>query len=195
MMAKEVSQLSFVDRSSIYEEIHGVQSLAIQETPELHQTSLQQFQYEIEIYPGNKSAYDDAMIAGSDYVCSHEMRLKFLRADLFDAKKAVARFLLHLENLFRFFGPVALQRPLQYSDLGRKEVELLRKGFIQTLPSRDRAGRLVEVAIFRREFLQADMETRVSRWDAVMMTLPMKSFENMQCSPIWPMCVPFRRQG
>ncbi|KAG7340612.1 hypothetical protein IV203_024155 [Nitzschia inconspicua] len=160
LMAREVSQLSFIDRSSIYEEIHGVQSLAIQETPELIRQSLLSFQHEIDIFRGKKSAYDDAMTAGSRYVCSNELRIKFLRADFFDPKKAVARFLLRLENLFDFFGPVALQRPLQYSDLGRKETELLRKGFIQILPTRDRAGRLVEVANFRTEFWEADKDTR-----------------------------------
>lgn len=152
MMAQEVSQLSFIDRSSIYEEIHGVQSLAIQESPQLLQQALENFQQQLEIFPGKKAAYDDAMIAGSSYVCSDELRLKFLRADFFDAKKAVARFLMHLENVFEFFGPLALQRPLQYSDLGRKETELLRKGMMQILPSRDRAGRLVQIANFRKEF-------------------------------------------
>ena len=65
--------------------------------------------------------------------------------DLFHVKLAARRMLNHLELMFKFYGPVALHRPLRYADLNREEQDCIRKGPIQILPSRDKAGRLMIV--------------------------------------------------
>lgn len=164
MLARELTQMSMVTRSNIQEEIHGVHSLATKETPELIYRSLQQLQHEIDSITGtSKTVYEDAMIAGNcSYACSDEFRLKFLRADFFDPKKAAVRYLAHLENLWQWWGPISLQRPLQFSDLDREQVEVVRSGCVQILPSRDRAGRLVQVVIIDESWFRHTMETRVS---------------------------------
>ena len=162
MLAKELTNLNFEHRATLEQEIHGVESLAIKETPELIHQSLLQFQDAIDCYSGNKSAYEDAMTAGSSFVCSDEFRLRFLRADFFDPQKAAIRFLSHLQNLMQWFGPVALLRPLQLSDLDRDSAEFMRAGNLQLLPSRDRAGRLVEVCIIDERWFAQHVETRVS---------------------------------
>ena len=45
MLSKELNQLSVKDRNALVEEIHGVRSLAPEETPELIATRLMQFQH------------------------------------------------------------------------------------------------------------------------------------------------------
>eukprot|EP00531_Pseudo-nitzschia_arenysensis_P015003 CAMPEP_0116126620 /NCGR_PEP_ID=MMETSP0329-20121206/6425_1 /TAXON_ID=697910 /ORGANISM="Pseudo-nitzschia arenysensis, Strain B593" /LENGTH=669 /DNA_ID=CAMNT_0003620707 /DNA_START=29 /DNA_END=2038 /DNA_ORIENTATION=+ len=79
------------------------------------------------------------------YIFHQDFRLKFLRADLYDAKKAAHRYLRCIECLLRYYGNYALQRPLTYEDLGKECQDAAKTGFFQILPSRDRAGRLVVV--------------------------------------------------
>jgi len=80
------------------------------------------------------------------YIFHEDFRLKFLRADLFDAAKAAHRYLRCVECLLKYFGSYALQRPLMYEDLGKECHDAAKAGYVQILPSRDRAGRLVVVS-------------------------------------------------
>jgi hypothetical protein len=168
MLAKELTNMSFAARRSVQEEIHGVHSLAVTETPELIHRSLLQFQDAIDSFSGDKEAYEDAMISDSSFVCSEEVQLRFLRADFFDPQKAAVRFLSHLECLMKWFGPMKLLRPLQLSDLDKEEMEFVRAGGVQILPSRDRAGRLVQVIIIDDLWFQQTQETRVSQLSHVL---------------------------
>jgi len=79
------------------------------------------------------------------YIFHEEFRLRFLRADLYDAKKAAHRYLRCVEFLLKYYGNYALQRPLTYEDLGKECQDAVKTGSMQILPSRDRAGRLVVV--------------------------------------------------
>jgi hypothetical protein len=81
----------------------------------------------------------------SAYVQDKDLRIKYLRADLFDAKKSAVRMIKHLNLLYKYFGVDALRRPLSLADLSKQEKDLLRAGNNQILPSRDRSGRLVAV--------------------------------------------------
>ena len=163
LLATELASMSFKERTHIQEEIHGVNSMAVVETPELVHQKLSELQHEIDNFAGCKStAYEDALLSDSVYVTSDELRLKFLRAEFFDAKKAAARFLQSMENMFTYFGPVALQRPIRYDDLTKADSALLRTGMLQLLNSRDRAGRLVMIAAFDDRYFEAPMDVRVS---------------------------------
>ncbi|OEU14256.1 hypothetical protein FRACYDRAFT_261924, partial [Fragilariopsis cylindrus CCMP1102] len=77
------------------------------------------------------------------YIYHKTFRLKFLRADMYDARKAAHRYLRCLECLLQYFGSYAFQRPLLYNDLCNKSQDAIKMGYVQVLPSRDRAGRLV----------------------------------------------------
>ncbi|KAL3904380.1 MAG: hypothetical protein SGARI_004946, partial [Bacillariaceae sp.] len=158
LLAKELYQMSIDERSKIQDEIHGVDSMATTETPKLIQESLDKLQEEIDSFKGCKTAYENALMAGSTYVTSDEFRLKFLRAEFFDPAKAAARFLQNTQNLFRWFGSVALRRPLRYSDLTTADVALLKNGMLQLLNSRDRAGRLVLIVVLAPRFFEVPVE-------------------------------------
>ena len=70
-------------------------------------------------------------------------RLRFLRAELFDIRKAVVRYCNYLNLAHELWGSVALDREINLSDLDRSETAFFRKGYFQLLPFRDQSGRRV----------------------------------------------------
>jgi hypothetical protein len=144
LLAQELNNLSFQDRAKIHEEIHGVNSLALKETSTQIKVALRSMQEEMEkTDPSQKVSYYKAMETETSFIHDDAFRLKLLRTAFFDTKKACQRMMTHLRFLEKYFGPEALKRPPRLSDFPTKEQTLLRKGHIQLLPSRDRAGRLV----------------------------------------------------
>jgi hypothetical protein len=163
ILAKELYAMSVHDRDASQEEIHGVRSAAPDESPEKVDEAFWCFQNEID-KTAMKKAYDEAVSCNSYYVLhDRDFRIRFLRADFFDAKKAACRFLHHLDLLLDLFGPNALQRPLRHSDLSKTVKETMRRGRIQILPNRDRAGRIV--LFFHRSQLGISLRARVSCFD------------------------------
>ena len=117
LIAEDFTNLSFQDRNAINEEMHGVSSLSPVETPAMVADAIHRLSLEIEAI-GHKPSYDrsqqwnsnsptmgidctqsiydynaETLSAGthSTYVNTLDFRLRFLRADLFDAKKAAKR--------------------------------------------------------------------------------------------------------
>lgn len=152
LLSLELMKLSFTDRSAIDEEIHGVRCLAIEETPELIQKALHDFQTELDkMAPDQKPTYEKCRImqhgeeGGSCYALhDRNFRLRFLRAELFDAKKATLRFTRYLDFVQEYWGlSIAAKRLVRLSDFSKEEIKVHRKGYFQTLPFRDRSGRRV----------------------------------------------------
>ena len=88
------------------------------------------------VYTKNHYAIDD-----------DDFRLRFLRVELFDVQKAVNRFLAYLNLAHKFWGEIALERPIYLKDLLADEDvrKILKQGFHQILPFRDRSGRKIIV--------------------------------------------------
>jgi len=172
-IAQDFTKLSFHDRNAIYEEIHGVHNPAPDETPEMLANALHQLSLEIAAIP-HKPAFDKSqqwnslcnsfptidctqsiysynkttIAAGTHttYVNTVDFRLRFLRCELFDAKKAAIRIVNYLEMIHDLYGgdEELLRRPIGLIDLKtREERDCLRSGFHQLLPFRDRSGRRV----------------------------------------------------
>jgi hypothetical protein len=139
LIAEELNQLSFKDRDTMYEEIHGVDSI-LEETEELICASLEQMEIELSQI-SEKPAYEEAKRISSDYVTSRKFRLMFLRAERFDPKKAARRQVKFMEAKQSLFGREALARPICFSDLDEDDQATLKSGVFQMLPSRDQAGR------------------------------------------------------
>ncbi|MGK3745881.1 MAG: hypothetical protein ACI8RD_012675 [Bacillariaceae sp.] len=175
LIAQDFNKLSFQDRNAIYEEIHGVHNLAKEETPDMLANALHQLSLEIAAIP-HKPAFDKSqqwnssfstidctqsiysynkttIAAGTHttYVNTVDFRLRFLRCELFDVKKAAVRLVKYLEMILDLYDgdEELLRRPIGLNDLKTKEErDCLRSGFHQLLPFRDRSGRRV-VAIVR----------------------------------------------
>mmetsp|Transcript_16865 Transcript_16865/g.34691 ORF Transcript_16865/g.34691 Transcript_16865/m.34691 type:complete len:498 (+) Transcript_16865:167-1660(+) len=146
IISKELLQLSLRDRNAINEEMHGVQNIAPEETPEMLAEALRDMETEIIRIP-TKVAYDRTQELPSTYVNSNGFRLRFIRSSLFDVRKAAMRMVTFLDLLVELFGDFALRRELQMSDFSREEMQLFRAGRMQLLPYRDRSGRRIFVCV------------------------------------------------
>ena len=86
--------------------------------------------------------------SSSSYVTSRRFQLRFLRAELFDPKKAAIRLCVYLDLIYKLFGIDVLKRPLRTTDFkGKGDKSILRSGLVQLLPYRDRSGRRVMVIL------------------------------------------------
>jgi hypothetical protein len=93
--------------------------------------------------PGMNGNNNNANPNKYSYVLSDGFRIKFLRAELFDVKKAAGRYLRCVDFLVDYFGLVALERPLYLKDFDKEDMKLLKEGRCQLMPSRDRFGRRI----------------------------------------------------
>ncbi len=149
LLSKELYQLTFADRNAISEEIHGVRCLAPEETPELISGGLMELQRQLDMMP-YKPSYDKAQAfarhpetAKTSYVNTIDFRLKFLRCELFDASRAAVRLIKYLDLMVEMYGLFALQRKILLTDFSKHELQIMRAGFFQLFPFRDRSGRRV----------------------------------------------------
>eukprot|EP00534_Pseudo-nitzschia_fraudulenta_P000842 CAMPEP_0201128452 /NCGR_PEP_ID=MMETSP0850-20130426/33859_1 /ASSEMBLY_ACC=CAM_ASM_000622 /TAXON_ID=183588 /ORGANISM="Pseudo-nitzschia fraudulenta, Strain WWA7" /LENGTH=389 /DNA_ID=CAMNT_0047397643 /DNA_START=331 /DNA_END=1500 /DNA_ORIENTATION=+ len=154
-VAKQFYSLSFQDRNNINEEIHGVKSMACEETPELIEESLMLLAKELqnlpvrykciyEMAPPVKCTNCDDDSSSACYVKSQNFQLAFLRCEQFDSKKAALRLAKFLELAYELYGEEAWRRPLRIDDFKtREEIELFNAGHQQLLPFRDKSGRRV----------------------------------------------------
>lgn len=143
--AKVYNEKPVDERERLTNELHGVSSRAVPESPQMIDAALIAFQEEVDrsVSDSLTQAYHRACEMNSTYVQSVPFRLKFLRAELFDVKKAVLRYFRNLDFLWDKFGDIALMRQLYMSDLNNDEMKFLKKGFIQILPFRDTVGRRI----------------------------------------------------
>jgi hypothetical protein len=163
-LSNQLERMSFEDRENIQDEIHGVKSLAPEETPERINESLLLLDFQIKkllltmnidldsvheetIRVRNQvllgTSTDLGQVMQYSYILEADFRLRFLRAELFDIGKAATRYLNNLDYLVENFGPIGLQRPLRIFDLDPIERIILRSGGIQLVPTRDRRGRRI----------------------------------------------------
>lgn len=145
LLSQELMKLSFQDRTKIHEEVHGVSCLApLDDNPALLQTCLLLMALEVERI-AVKPAVDYARhVLQSDYINNNvELRLRFLRSELWDPRKAAQQFVGYFELVRDYYGDEALMRPIRLSDFNKEELDLLKLGEYQLLPFRDRSGRRI----------------------------------------------------
>ena len=148
ILSNALFKLSVGERNSIDEEFHGVSTLAPKESPELLKSKLLELSDELDLISDDcplKAAYIESQQYHETYTNTDDFRLRFLRCELFDAKKAATRLIKFLSFASDIFGPELLRRPIRFSDLTKEEVKIFRSGDIQMLPYRDQAGRPVAV--------------------------------------------------
>lgn len=162
LIAKELLLIPFHERNAIDEEVHGVHNISPNETPELLQLSMYLLSIELSKIP-DKPAFDKSqrLFPNDTYVNTVDFRLRFLRCEIFDAKKAAIRMVTFLDFLDDLFdGNYVLRRPIEITDLSKVEMKILRTGICQLLPYRDRSGRPVYIEAGDMGF-QIDLKLRM----------------------------------
>ena len=176
ILANEFSNCTIKDRTEIQEEIHGVHCMAPDETPELLTESLKQLSMELDnddrIPVFEKHAYilsrqlEQEHGKQKQYTCcyvnSNEFHLMYLRCELFDVRKAAKRLVQALDFLLEYFGQYALERKIKLSDFTKKELNRMKKGYMQLLPCRDRGGRRISITFPGNNHDIAALDTQVS---------------------------------
>ena len=165
-LSLSLMRLKFQDRNEIGEEIHGVRSLARDETPELINKSLDRMNFELEriiLSTSNrnyKHAFETARRLPKTFVNDRDFRLRFLRSELFDPAKAAERMIAYVDYLLHLFGSQALSEPLTLNSFNEQEAMALRDGVIQILPFRDRSGRRILVVLSKAMALKPFLRVR-----------------------------------
>jgi hypothetical protein len=144
LIAQQMSKLSMYEREQAYFDIHGITNIT-EETPEMIQTCMDKLDEEITRLQ-ETAAYEQALSRNPMYVQEYAFRLKFLRADRFDAKKAALRLARHFEAKLELFGPSKLVQDITQSDLQEGDMDAM-VVLIGHLPVRDSVGRLVRLTI------------------------------------------------
>ena len=151
LLSKDLLKLSVQDQNAIDEEIHGVHTIAPEESPSMISAALKDLNARIDEIPAQrKVAYlksQELIQYPVTHINSDEFRLRFLRRNLFDAKKAAAHMVAFLDLVTELFGDFVLKRPLRISDFNYKEMQILRRGHFQLMPYRDRGGRRIFAAV------------------------------------------------
>ena len=90
-----------------------------------------------------KQAYNKALKSNREYVLDKKFRLKFLRAEKFDAALAASRLVLHFEEKLELFGEDLLGREILLSDFDEDDLDTLNMGYLQVLSQTDSNNRKV----------------------------------------------------
>lgn len=161
LVAQQMAELSLGEREKVYYDIHGV-SDQVEETAELIEEKLQEFDEQLRQLETSSqaAAYRQAKSLDPTYVNDPHLRLSFLRADLFQASEAAARYIKHFQTKLDLFGPDLLCSNITQDDLPPETLDALYSGLVQYLPLRDRAGRLVHVSLYHPDeiSLQAKLQ-------------------------------------
>jgi hypothetical protein len=151
----EFNQLSQIEREMALHDIHGVAGDP-SESPLQIQNALSDMNGCIEGLRRNisnntntngSSVYDFCESQNPQYVQDLKFRLLFLRsvgANL-EPQLAAQRLMAFLEHKLQLFGPNLLCETITLSHLSKDDMDFMKKGAMQLVPARDRAGRAVIV--------------------------------------------------
>eukprot|EP00980_Cylindrotheca_fusiformis_P005717 scaffold1192_cov58-Cylindrotheca_fusiformis.AAC.11 len=139
-LAAEMSNISFQERVKAMDDVHCVGE-GLHENEETRTRSLAEFDGIVNCTKDR--LYGLAASQNMDFVEDESFRLKFLRAQLYDANKAVRQMMSFLHFKATYFGEDKVAREIGLSDLTQEDVALLKSGVFLIPEHRDRAGRLV----------------------------------------------------
>lgn len=143
LIAKELNQLSIKERSTVYEQLHGVATSQVNETPEKIKELSEQLLQEVKRIR-ERSAFDKALFLSPEYVSDPDFLAMFLRADDYNLKLAARRLVRHFHHKLELFGEERIGRPILFDDLDDDDKDTLRSGRAQMIRARrDRSGRLI----------------------------------------------------
>jgi hypothetical protein len=143
LVAREMVAMSVQERELSLNDIHGVSDV-IDEEPSFVRAKMEELEMELsKLTNKGKEAYVQAEAQNKEYVTCDKFRLKFLRAEMFDARLAAGRMVRFFDEKKKLFGPYKLTREIKLWDLDKDDQKFLERGIGQILPQRDRAGRCI----------------------------------------------------
>jgi hypothetical protein len=165
LISEALEQMTIAERERTYFEMHGV-AVAIEETPELVAEKLKELQQELfrlKLRSNLPSkAFKLAESQNPNFVYNQVYGRRFLRGSEFEAEKAATKMIRFYDLKLQLFGERKLCKEITLDDLNEEDIDVLKKGYFQKLPERDRAGRPVCVAILaNQKYASAECVVRV----------------------------------
>lgn len=149
LIADALSEMTIKDREHATFEVHGVAE-DVDENPAFVSEKIQELRQALDkmkqhSFLVDTKAFQLAEAQDPDFVYDIDFCLDFLRTDMYRAKEAARRMIRYYNWKMKLFGESKLCKRITYDDLTEEELEVVKEGFFQRLPQRDRAGRLVVV--------------------------------------------------
>jgi hypothetical protein len=144
LLAKEMADMSVQEREQSMNDIHGVSDV-VDEEPSFVRAKMEEMEMELSKLTSNegKEAYMQAEAQNKEYVTCDKFRLKFLRAEMFNARLAAGSMVRFFDEKKKLFGADKLTKEIMLCDLDEDDQKFLERGICQILPQRDRAGRRI----------------------------------------------------
>eukprot|EP00934_Nitzschia_sp_Nitz4_P002635 Nitzschia sp. Nitz4//scaffold95_size97785//45877//47543//NITZ4_004667-RA/size97785-augustus-gene-0.107-mRNA-1//-1//CDS//3329560472//2625//frame0 len=151
LIAQGLSKMSIQDREIAQNDVHGV-DLKEKDPTEVNSCLMRmdaflrgrvQNQQNTGEENDEVSVYLEALQSDSSYVEDRNFRMKFLRAEHWDATLAAERFLRFFQYKRRLFGSSKLVQKITQADLNDDDMTALKTGEGQISPIPDAAGRVV----------------------------------------------------
>jgi hypothetical protein len=162
LLSKEMAAMSVQEREQSLNDIHGVSDV-IDEQPSFVRAKMEKLEMELAKLTSNKGkeAYMQAVAQNKEYVTCDRFRLKFLRAEMFNARLAARLMVRFFDEKKKLFGPDKLTREIKLWDLDKDDQKFLERGMGQILPQRDRAGR--RIMTWMSMLIQGESDSRRER--------------------------------
>jgi hypothetical protein len=162
-VAKQLNKMSIEEREIVFYDLHGISEKQKKEDdPGFVVERLAQLREALDKKsPAGKQAYELALKINREYVTNRGFRLKFLRADDYDPYNAALRLVRHFETKLDLFGEELLCKDITQDDLDEETLKCLYSGWIQDLPVRDMAGRVVNVGFSKLQDLDMPVKAKV----------------------------------
>jgi len=162
LITEALNQLSLEERGRVENELHGVdfdksKELEANESPAYQNEQLEQMERELQRLKAASSW--SLQLAGIEmaerqnmaYVKNRAFRVTFLRCEHWNPAKAASRFIRFFDWKLELFGESKLTKDIGIADLEPEDVKMLKRGHMQRLPERDRAGRAIVISVFNRQ--------------------------------------------
>lgn len=208
LLASELNKLTFRERESINEEIHGIdvdrkyveESGSTEDTPEILTKSFLDLEIELENLRSTNSDVGGSAFAfnrsqelfgsipeNGTYLNTNEIRIMFLRCERFDCQKAAKRICGFADLMYELYGDVGLERRTRLSDLDDDEILIMKKGLSQIMAGRDRAGRRIYTHFASDSWKFLPVITRLRHTTYLIMSLLMSDVVSQQRGVVFVM--------
>lgn len=147
LISNAMNDLSQKQREKAFNEVHGVDELP-EVTREFIEGKITELQQQLRLQARQQSdprsqPFALAEIQNPDFAYHPVSCERFLRASDYDVSKAAAGVLRHYHWKMQLWGESKLGKEIEMDDLSQADIGVLKKGYFQVLPERDRAGRMI----------------------------------------------------
>jgi hypothetical protein len=151
---EELDDLSPWTKRLVIQDLYGKgQTIVGEEEPDFVGSKIKQLDLMLEqVSHEDRAAYLEACKRSPELESSKSLRLKFLRAEKFDAGLAAHRLTQYFDFKRQWFGDELLGKTITLADLNEFDQQTLRSGGMQILSQKDVGGR--NVLFYRKPDLE-----------------------------------------